>query len=417
MKKPEKTTRIFEVKIEKLIYGGLGFGRYRGKVVFVPFSVPGDRLRVRPVAEKKTFIRAEIAEILQAGKGRIKPVCPHFMKCGGCQLQQLDYPLQVDSKRQMLEEIFHHRFPDTSDLEIIMRGCLQPYGYRSRARMQLRGFGAKTVVGFYRFHSHSIVDIENCPLFRPSLNEALSSIRQFKLKVDTDAGPQEMDIACSEEEDTWATARSGSETEESFITLFGTRRREDVILRKKAGGYVYSTTASVFFQANDFMVSDLVALVQDSAKGYGSNSALDLYSGVGLFSLPLARQFKNVVAVENSPSSCRLCSSNAKAAGLNNIQVVSADAASWMQAGECAQSDPFDLIVLDPPRTGAGCEVMEQIRKLAPKTILYVSCDPQTLSRDLAMISPEDYRIDFIQGLDMFPQTFHFETVVRLTKN
>jgi 23S rRNA (uracil1939-C5)-methyltransferase len=298
-----------------------------------------------------------------------------------------------------------------------VRGCTQPYGYRSRARVQMRGCGSKAIIGFYRYHSHAIEDVELCPLFRPSLNEALSSLRQYKLKVDTDAASQEMDIACSEEEDTWATARIGTAADEGVITLLGTPRREEVVLRRKIGELSYSVTAAVFFQANDFLVSELVALVRELVKDRGRNSALDLYSGVGLFSLPLARQFAKVVAVENYSAAGRLCTSNAKAAGLTNIQVVSADATQWMQATESATSGPFDLIVLDPPRAGAGPEVMEQIRKQAPETILYVSCDPQTLSRDLAAISPRDYRIDFVQGLDMFPQTFHFETVVRLTRN
>jgi 23S rRNA (uracil1939-C5)-methyltransferase len=417
MNKHSKTAKSFEITVEKLVYGGMGFGRHQGKVVFVPFSVPGDRMRVRPVEEKKTFIRAETGQILKPGKGRVAPVCPHFVKCGGCQLQQLDYPLQVGAKRQILEEIFYHRFPEARDIAIDMIACAKPYGYRSRARMQLRGCGAKAVVGFYRFRSHAVEDIESCPLFRTSLNEALSSLRQFKIKVDTDAAPQEMDLACSEEEDTWATAHIGTDADEGVTTLIGTRRREEVILRRKVGDFPYSVTASVFFQANDFMVSELVALVRKLAKDCGRNSVLDLFSGVGLFSLPLARQFEKVVAIESSSAACRLCSSNASAAGLGNIRAISADAALWMKSEEFTALPQFDIIVLDPPRTGAGFDVMDQIRKLSPKTIIYVSCDPQTLIRDIATISPRDYRIDFIRGLDMFPQTYHFETVVRLVRN
>lgn len=417
MNKPGKSAKAFEIAVEKLVYGGMGFVRHQGKVIFIPFSVPGDRVRVRAVEEKKTFIRAEIVLILKPGKGRVAPICPHFGKCGGCHWQQLEYPLQVEAKRQILEEIFYHRFPETRAIAITMRGCTQPLGYRSRARVQLRGCGPKAAVGFYRHRSHAIQDVENCPLLRASLNEALSSLRQFKLKVDTDAAAQEMDMACSAEEDTWATAHIGDDTEEGVTTLFGTRRREEVILRRRVGDFLYSVTASVFFQANDFMVSDLVSHVQELAKNRGRNYALDLFSGVGLFSLPLARQFGNVVAVENSSAACRLCASNATAARLGNIQVISADAASWIKAGGSTASPQFDLVVLDPPRSGAGADVMEQIRKLAPETIIYVACDPQTLSRDIAGISPRDYRIDHIEGLDMFPQTFHFETVVRLTRN
>ena len=174
--------------------------------------------------------------------------------------------------------------------------------------------------------------------------------------------------------------------------------------------------ASAFFQANDFMVPELVRLLEETARQYAGPSALDLFAGVGVFSLPLARYFNTVVAVENSDASCRLCSANALSAAPGRIQVVCADVSRWMESQPPSARRPFDLILLDPPRTGAGTRVMERIREWAPETILYVSCDPQTLVRDLAPLSPGDYRIDLVVGLDMFPQTYHFETVVRLSK-
>jgi 23S rRNA (uracil1939-C5)-methyltransferase len=297
----------FKIDIEKLVYRGMGFGRHHGKAVFVRFAVPGDQLLVRPSEEKKTFLRAEIVRILKPGDGRIDPACSHFEKCGGCHWQQLEYSRQVEAKRQILQEIIQHRFPETRGLAIIMRACPQPFAYRSRARVQTRGSGSSASVGFFRSGSHTVEDVENCPLLRPQLNEALSSLRQFKRKVDLDAAPQEWDIACSEEQNAWATARVGSVINEGISSLIGTARREDVVLKRRIGEFLYSVTASVFFQANDFMISELAQLVQESVKHAGADSALDLFAGVGLFSLPLARRFKKVVAVESSPSSCRLC--------------------------------------------------------------------------------------------------------------
>lgn len=416
MNKYEKAPRSFEVIIEKLVYGGSGFGRHQGKVVFVPFSVPGDRLLVRPVEDKKTFTRAEIIRILKPGKGRVAPVCPYFANCGGCHWQQLEYSGQIEAKRRILEEIFHHRFPQTRELPITMRGCAHPFGYRSRARVQLRGAGSKASVGFFRTRSHSVQDIENCPLFRPSLNEALSSIRQFKHRIDPDSNPQEMDMACSQEEDLWAVARVGKEQSDSVPTLSGSGKRDELLLKRKVGEFYYSVSASVFFQANDFMVPDLVSVVRESIEGAGQDSALDLFAGVGLFSLPLARVFRKVTAVENSPAACRLCSANATAAGITNLKAVCADVVTWMKSETSSGVPKPDLIILDPPRTGAGEDVMEQILKQEPEIILYVSCDPQTLVRDL-MFSARHYRIDSVEALDMFPQTYHFETVVRLKKN
>jgi 23S rRNA (uracil1939-C5)-methyltransferase len=412
--KKDKNSRAFETKIEKLVYGGMGIGRHQGKVVFVPFSIPGDHLLVQPIDEKKTFIRAEILQILKSGNGRISAVCPYFGKCGGCHWQQLDYLRQVEAKRQILEEILHHRFPETLDLPIVMRACPQPWAYRSRARVQTRGSGSASTVGFFRAASHAIEDVQHCPLFRPFLNDALSSLRQFKSK-DRDPLPQEWDLACSEENVTWAATRTGSIPAEVLLPSIETRTSDEVILRRKIGEFDYSTTPSAFFQANDFMISELVRLVQESTQNAGSGTALDLFSGVGLFSLPLARFYKKIIAVETSPASCRLCSANASIAGLDGIQIVCADVLAWMHS-KAASDLQFDLIVLDPPRTGAGIGVMERIKEWAPDTIVYVSCDPQTLSRDLAMLSPAKYEIRFVEGLDLFPQTYHFETVVRLAK-
>jgi 23S rRNA (uracil1939-C5)-methyltransferase len=235
------------------------------------------------------------------------------------------------------------------------------------------------------------------------------------LMVETGSSPREMDIACSEEEDAWATARTGGPVDEGVTTLIGTRRREEVILHRQIGEFLYSVTAPVFFQANDFMIAELVRVVQEYVKDAGSESALDLFAGVGLFSLPLARQFASVIAVESSSSAARLCSNNARVAGLTNIQVVHEEVAAWMESVETSVPPKLDLVVLDPPRAGAGPEVMGKIVDWAPKTIIYVSCDPHTLSRDLARITPRNYRIDIIAGLDMFPQTYHFETAVRLS--
>jgi 23S rRNA (uracil1939-C5)-methyltransferase len=419
MKETGKSKKAFKITIEKLVYGGAGLGRHQGKVVFVPFSVPGDRLLVSPVADKKTFIRAEIVAILEPGNGRIKPLCPHFAICGGCHWQQLEYSLQVEAKKRILEALFHHRFPQSRELPIDMKACVQPFGYRSRARVQLRGGGSRASVGFFRSGSNRIEDIENCPLFRPALNEALNALRQYRRGFGEDAEAQEMDMACSEEGHAWTMAPTGSETGEGISASSGTAKKEDVVLHRKIGEFLYCVKAPVFFQANDFMVPELVELVRGAAKGSGNRSALDLFAGVGLFSLPLARQFEEVTAVESSRAASGLCRDNAGAAGFSHIHIACADVTDWMDSMVSAKActkHPFELIVLDPPRSGAGPLIMKTINKWAPGTILYISCDPQTLARDLAVISPRDYTIDLVEGLDMFPQTFHFETVVRLKR-
>lgn len=390
----EEMPNTFTLRIERLVYGGDGLGRHEGKVVFVPFSAPGDTLLVRPVEEKKNFVRASAVRVLDPGPGRTDPACPHFGACGGCHWQHLEYAQQVEAKRGILEELLHHKFPETSGLPVSMKPSPRPFGYRSRARMRFSRIGADAAVGFFRGGSHTVLDIDHCPLFRPSLNEALKALRVRLGSPGAGREAGEIDIACSEQEGSWAAGPGGT-------------------LRRQVGGFTFRLTPDVFFQANDFLVEDLAGAVAAAARNCDPAAALDLFAGVGLLSLPLARTFRKGVAVEGSPSACRLLRSNVAEAGFGHLQTVCADVAEWMQGTE--QRD-FGLVVLDPPRSGAGERVMEQLRRWRPARIVYVSCDPQTLCRDLARLVPDPYRIESVEGLDLFPQSYHFETVVRLAR-
>ena len=432
----------FVVTVEKLLYGGDALARRDdGKAVFIPFAVPGDKLLVQTITEKKNYVRAEIIEILTRGDGRVNPECLYFGICGGCHWQNVEYSMQVEAKRLILEEVFNHRFPETRQLAITMQPCSQPIGYRSRARARWR-VGRKLIVGFFRAGSHKIEDIGYCPLFRPCLNDALSALRQIpysRYKTERNDNEEEIDIACSEENNKWA------------ISKYGDR---ETLLRRKVGDFTYNVSAGTFFQANDFMVEALVSHVMNcfprnsgslapnskdaAAQASGLHilentggmsafqarlpyeqanpalgSALDLFSGVGLFSLPLTFRFNAVTAVEYSRESHKLCVMNATEAAVKNLNAICAEADKWLssQTASC-----FDCVVLDPPRAGAGSEVMKHISRIASKTIIYISCDPQTLARDLEQLDMNQWRIVSIAGFDMFPQTYHFETVVHLSR-
>jgi len=390
----------FELTIEKLVYGGDGIGRHNGKVVFVPFSAPGDRLLVLSAGEKKNFIRGAILKVITPGLGRTTPPCKHFWKCGGCHWQHIKYPNQVEAKQQALQEAFHHRFPETRAITIVMRACSHPFGYRSRARMQLRGEGPTAITGFYRRGAHSVEDIENCPLLNDALNNALGSLRESRRKKNkTLADEIEM---CSSDDETWALSRLDFQHE--------------TILRKKVGEFTYCIQPSSFFQANDYIAPELVEFIKMCAMEAGVFEAFDLFSGAGLFTLPLAKQFAHVTAVESNRQACGLCEKNAQEAGLHNILIECADVAGWLKSNPETHDKNTELILLDPPRTGAGPDVMEAIEKLSPAVIIYVSCDHQTLIRDLASLSPQSYSITAIEGFDMFPQTYHFETITVLKK-
>jgi 23S rRNA (uracil1939-C5)-methyltransferase len=402
---PPGATARMEVEIEKLVYGGDGLARHDGMVIFVPFTAPGDRVEVRPVERRKSYLRAVVTRMLQPGPGRETPPCPHFASCGGCHWQHLGYPLQVEAKRAILEEAVRHRFPESRDLQILMKPSPQPYGYRSRARLQLRGTGPKAAVGFYRHRSHEIEDVGTCPLLLPSLNQALQNVREER-RESSPSPDAEWEIASSGQAG-WISAIAGSGEPPG-------ETQEEPEIEKIVGEFTFAATATVFFQANEYMLGELMETVR--RQFIGSGSALDLFSGAGFFSLPMAKRFHEVTAVEAYPPAHRLAQKNALRAGAGNLRAVCADVGLWIQATGSIAAPAFDMVLLDPPRSGAGQEVMRQLAEWGPETLIYVSCDPQTMIRDLAMLVPRNYRIDVVEGLDLFPQTYHFETVVRLRR-
>jgi 23S rRNA (uracil1939-C5)-methyltransferase len=248
--------------------------------------------------------------------------------------------------------------------------------------------------------------VSDCPLFRQPLNEALAAVRSAHREGRFGPGEKELELACAED-GSWAFAEVGPSESR-------TGQSSQDVLQKRVGEFDYETTASVFFQANDLMLGELIKTVSDLA--VGGKAALDLFSGVGFFSLPLARRYRSVTAVESDSEAHQLCVRNAAHACLESIQPICGDVLDWMSAVGSIAAPGYDLILLDPPRAGAGLEVMKRLAEWAPEIVIYVSCDPQTLIRDLAALPARDYRIDFIEGLDLFPQTYHIETVVRLRR-
>jgi 23S rRNA (uracil1939-C5)-methyltransferase len=273
--------------------------------------------------------------------------------------------------------------------------------------MQVRGSGVDNLVGFFRHHSHVVEDISQCPLFTTPLNEVLTRARAAGREGDFGSGEAEVEIACADD-GAWEWQKAGTAGGAPAGRSAGplTRRIRD---------FTYATAAAAFFQANTLILGELIDEVMDLVAG--RDSAADLYSGVGLFALPMARRFREVTAVETDSNSHRLCVLNAATARLDNLRAVCANVAEWMHAAGSVAAPAFDTVLLDPPRAGAGVEVMLHLKEWAPNTIICVSCDPQTLIRDLAALPASDYHIDSIKGFDLFPQTYHFETVVRLRRH
>jgi 23S rRNA (uracil1939-C5)-methyltransferase len=381
------TDQGFEVEIERILPGGMGLAHAGGKTVFVSLTAPGDRVRVQVEREQGNVLFASIVEIIAPSPIRIEPPCPYFGRCGGCDFQQLTYEAQVAAKSEMIRDCLH-RIARLEDVpEIVVTPSPNDWRYRMRAMWQIDQ--DERTIGYYERGSRRVCDVVDCAVLRPELQEKLEQVRatewnQFPPDL------KHLDVVAGENGVSFAPAFADFETRELSLRI---------------RGEVYHYNAQSFFQINPSLLVPLIDFALDDASG---ESALDLYSGVGLFTLPLSRQFKKVVAVESNPTAVRFARRNLQN---TNARVIAAGVAEWIRS---APMRDVDFVLLDPPRAGAESAVVKGILDLRPPQISYVSCDPATLARDLKKLLSGGYKIRSIRGFDLFPQTHHVETVVHL---
>lgn len=393
---------IHEVTIEKIIYGGDGLARIGVFTVFVPFAAPGDRARIRIVSVERKFARAAIEELLEASPARRTPPCRYFGLCGGCQLQHLAYPAQLDAKVNFIRESLRRLGGIVWDQPIeIVSG--PEFGYRSRAELKVaRDNWDDPHIGYFQAGSQQLCEVEECPILQPAANNALRQLRQQPARIPDDATRIFLSVG---DDAVLATPGTGENARAEEIDALGT-------VTQHIAGIDYRFGVRSFFQGNRPLVEDLVRVAVGEASG---RAAVDLYAGVGLFSLQLARRFEKVCAVEGNRLAAAHGSENARLNGLQNIGYEPVSVEAWLKYKSAEWMRP-DLLLLDPPRAGVGPQVVERIAALEPRAITYVSCDPATLARDLKLLAAKGYRPASITAVDMFPQTFHVETVVQLGK-
>lgn len=392
---------IIEVTTERLAYGGDAVARYNGLALFVPFAAPGERLRVRVTEVKKNFARAIIEQMVTAADSRREAPCRYFGECGGCQLQHINYEAQLRAKsgfvRDALERVGRLDWPH--EIEVRHAG---EFGYRARAQVKIeRVDEAQTSIGFARAGSRSVCDVASCAILLPELDSALGALRNAVAEhPDLIAGPGTLggvNIAAGD---------SAVSFEPQVRGLPGG------VLSRRVAGFTFRFSPATFFQANPLMLESLLT----EAIGDESGSlAIDLFAGAGLFTLPLARRYTRVIGVESDRRSAAFARDNIAANKLSNADVYQASAAGWLEKFAARRNPAPDLVLLDPPRTGAA-DTIPHILSVKPGRITYVSCDPTTLARDLRKLLDAGYDLRKVVALDMFPQTYHVETVVKLER-
>jgi len=379
-----------ELDVERLAAGGDGVGRVPdGRVAFIPFSAPGDRLRVRTTEVRRRYLRASVIEMITPGPSRVEPLCPVFGDCGGCAWQHLHYTAQLEAKRGILRDALTRigklaAVPE----QIEMRGSPMAYGYRSRARVVVEEAG----VGFRRRGSHRVCPTVHCPVLVPELDATLAALAR-----DPQAPRGEWELA------------AGDSGEVSLLAPEGRTRGEKKIHLRLAGGSV-AISAGVFSQANVALRADLADAVHEAA-GEGE-LALELFAGAGFLTLGLARRFRRLVAIESNPRAVRDLRENLSAARIESVEVRGVPVEDALGNAPLRHLRP-DVIVLDPPRTGLPRGVASA---LDAARLVYLSCDPATLARDLASLQEGGFRLVRVMGFDLFPQTPHVEALAVVEK-
>jgi 23S rRNA (uracil1939-C5)-methyltransferase len=430
-----------QLTIEKLIYGGDGLARMppdehgRGKTVFVPFVLPGERIEASIIEEKPGFVRARADRILESSPVRVAPHCPYFMRCGGCHYQHTSYEHQVEIKAEILKE--NLRRIAKIDLEGDPRvHPSPPWNYRNRARLKIQT-APEFAIGYYRFGSHELLPVEACPISSLLINGAIAAmwrmgragqvidgISEIEFFANADDTQLLVEVFCRAETSAESLKQCGEEMQREIPEVAGVVAFSESSVHEQAqsrrmvsvgvDNLIYQTvhatyrvSAASFFQVNRFLTDELITIV---TQGRSGNPALDLYAGVGLFSAVLNREFDRVIAVESSQTSFPDLKYNSPA----NVRSACATVESYLK-NKARKLRP-DLVVVDPPRGGLGEMVVRGLIDLNSPRITYVSCDPATLARDLKQLLAAGYSLEQANLIDLFPQTYHLESVVQLVR-
>jgi len=390
------------------VYGGDGLARLDGRVVLAPYVAAGERVRVEVERERRGLLEGRTVEIVQPAAERVAAECPYFGRCGGCHYQHLPYPAQLTAKRAILTEVIERvgKMAPPDKIGLLMS---EPFAYRNRVQLHLDG----SALGYREARSHRLCAIERCPVASPRLNQIVATLAEMARDRRWPNFLETLEVFTDEERVQLNVLETTRPVSRRFFEWCGER------IPGLADGALdyqgrFRVSRHAFFQVNRFLIDALVetALGDGAADGGAGPAALDLYAGVGLFTLPLARRFERVVAVEAGGPAARDLKFNAERAGTSNVTAEQASVESYLGALETAP----DFVLLDPPRAGLGNAVVRRLLELAPPRLTIVSCDPSTLARDLAGLTAGGYAIDRMTLVDLFPQTYHLETVVRLRR-
>jgi len=402
--------------------------------VFLPFVLAGEKVDASLFEQKRGFARGQAQTILQSSPHRIEPQCVYFLRCGGCHYQHTSYEHQLEIKADILKENLRRIAKLELQTEVKMHAS-PPWNYRNRSRLKIRT-APEFALGYYRFGSHDLLPVEQCPVSSPLINRAMATfwemgrrsavpdgIREVEFFADAEDKQLLMEAYCGHGVSStplreWAEAARQLLPEVAGVVVFKEGSSPEAPPKQiaragageityQAGANSYRVSAGSFFQVNRHLVEELIGVV---SQGHSGKTALDLYAGVGLFSTALARSFAQVIAVEASQTGHADLVHNSP----SNVKVVRATTGDYLRSATAGVQP--ELVVVDPPRSGLGESVVRSLAGLGAHRLFCISCDPATASRDLAGLLRHGYQIAQAHLVDLFPQTYHLETVFELVR-
>lgn len=446
-----------KITVEKVVSGGLGLARLQdGMVVMLPYVLPSEEVAAQIIKRKKKYVEAAPLDIMSSSDRRIPPPCPHFGVCGGCNLQHADYGYQLELKDAIIrEQLVGAKVVDDSDIEDIIKKPVpspEEFGYRQRIRLQVDEAGG---YGFFRSRSHEVERVETCPLARPEINrflemvpdsQAMNHLLELAEELEVMASPGDQTLiliahlrrkprpadvtAAHNVADGFEQVKAvylgakGTQTQGPYCGLHGGGSDEGRTLllvmpfpsieRHGLSSYDLCQEAGGFSQVNLEQNNNLIATMLDWVDDLSATRGLDLFCGMGNFTIPLAAKMKEVVGLDLQRAAIRSGDRNAEAAGIENCSFRQQSAVDAIKE-IAAEGEKFDLVLLDPPRRGCR-EVIPHLAELGSPAVIYVSCDPATLARDISDMKALGYELKKVLPFDMFPQTHHLETMALLIR-
>jgi 23S rRNA (uracil1939-C5)-methyltransferase len=413
------------VKIDSMAFGGNGVARVEGKVVFIPYTISGEEAWIEIVEEKRSYSIGKLNRLIDPSPWRVVSPCPYFGVCGGCQWQHINYSTHGELKEEILREVLERIGGMEKIPSITVLPSPDAYGYRVRVQLKVKGNG----IGYYQERSHHLVEIDHCPIAHPLVNQLIQFLRK---DLPAFSRMQEIEINVSPEEEKgiclFHPVSPGRNSPDSLKTLDDPTLKGFAVVRE--GGLDLfgnpSLTLTVafaldgeeksvrlqaspgsFFQVNLKQNQKLVQTVLEYSDLKGNERILDLYSGIGNFTLPLAMGAKEVIGIEENKRAVKDARFNAERNEIENCSFVRTKVEDALKSWS---EKPPDLLILDPPRTGCKT-IIDQVAALKSEKIIYTSCEPTTFSRDLRLFSERGYSLDRLALIDMFPQSFHMEVV------